>query len=415
MKGLRAGLVLCLLSVTLGCSLLDLLGPSSEPVVIIDPTMTPSPAPPTETPAPLPPPTAAACPPYQDVALPTRTADLDAYTDLLRDFLHRGGDPGRLVLEPLEGLLRGDLIGDYVPEIVLSIVDTESLQVPPPSRMLIFTCDGGGILSPYQYDPGEWMGLELIGIQDLTGDGQGDLVFSDVNCGAHTCWHTPHVWSWTGNDFTDAVTAPFQYPYPAFELRDAALVVVSGGIGSAGAGPQRSITTTLSWKGDLVTATAESVAPPAFRYHALVDGDLAFGAGEFDAAQALYQRVLDDASLTEWGGWSGEDAERSWLRALGQWRLMVLSAYRSMEVDAESYYGALVPAPDSTAPEAAVSALAERYWRSYERDGDPVDACAYAVDTEEVVEVTIFLNGFGYANPWYEAPDICPYHGALPR
>ena len=86
-----------------------------------------------------------------------------------------------------------------------------------------------------------------------------------------------------------------------------------------------------------------------------------------------------------------------------------------MEVDAESYYGALVPAPDSTAPEAAVSALAERYWRSYERDGDPVDACAYAVDTEEVVEVITFLNGFGYANPWYEAPDICPYHGALPR
>ena len=127
------------------------------------------------------------------------------------------------MLEPLEGLLRGDLIGDYVPEIVLSIIDTESLQVPPPSRMLIFTCDGGGILSPYQYDPGEWMGLELIGIQDLTGDGQGDLVFSDVNCGAHTCWHTPHVWSWTGNDFADAVTAPFQYPYPAFELRDAAL------------------------------------------------------------------------------------------------------------------------------------------------------------------------------------------------
>ena len=93
MKGLRAGLVLCLLSVTLGCSLLDLLGPSSEPVVIIDPTMTPSPVPPTETPAPLPPPTAAACPPYQDVALPTRTADLDAYTDLLRDFLHRGATP----------------------------------------------------------------------------------------------------------------------------------------------------------------------------------------------------------------------------------------------------------------------------------------------------------------------------------
>ena len=404
-----------LLLLTSGCALLDLVNPTSVPVpsTLTEPasisTATPSPSPPMPTLPPVPSPTTNPCPATQDLVPPVRTGGLDAVADALKAYLDQGGDPDRVLLEPQESLLRGDLTGDGSAEMVFGLIDPESPQIPLEGRLVIFTCRAGGVERLYQYAPGDWHGLELIAVADLTADGVADLVFSDVSCGAHTCWHTPYVWSWAGSDFVNNVTGPLQFPYPVFEVQGGALVVVSGGVGSVGAGPQRPLTTTLSWVGDAITVTGEISAPPAYRYHALVDGDAAFAVGDLAAAQSLYQRVLQDETLTAWGAYATPEEEQQWLRALGRWRLLILNATQGLDADAEAQHAALTADPQPGVPGYPLVAPAERFWRSYQRDGDAEAACRYAVDTDEALAVLDFLNGFGYANPLFEADDLCPY------
>lgn len=415
MLWLRRGVPVGLLLLTLGCALLDLVNPTSVsvPSTLTEPasrsTVTPSPSPPMPPPPPAPSPTTNPCPAIQDLVPPARTGDLDAVADALEAYLAQGGDPDRVPLEPQESLLRGDLTGDGSPEMVFGLIDPESPQIPPAGRLLIFTCRAGGVERMYQYAPGEWYGLELIAVADLTADGVDDLVFSDVSCGAHTCWHTPYVWSWVGSDFVNHVTRALQFPYPVYEVQGGALVVASGGVGSVGAGPQRPLTTTLSWVGDMITVTDEVSAPPIYRYHALVDGDDAFSDGDLAAAQSLYQRVLEDETLTAWGAYTPPEEEHRWLRALGRWRLLILNATQGLLADAEAQHAALTADPQPGVPGYPLVALAERFWRSYRRDGDTEAACRYAIDTDEAPAVLDFLNGFGYANPLFEADDLCPY------
>jgi len=412
---LRRGVPVGLLLLTLGCALFDLVDPSSVPVppTLTEPASismaTPSPSLPMPTLPPVVSPTTSPCPAIQDLAPPARTGDLDAVADALEAYLAQGGDPAGVSLEPQESLLRGDLTGDGSPEMVFGLIDPESPQIPPESRLVIYACRAGGVQRLYQYAPGEWYGLELIAVADLTADGVADVVFSDFSCGAHTCWHTPYVWSWAGSDFVNHVTEALQFPYPVYRVHDGALVVISGGIGSVGAGPQRPLTTTLSWVGDAITVTDEVSAPPVYRYHALVDGDRAFAGGDLAAAQSLYQRVLQDETLTAWGAYLTPEEEHQWLRALGRWRLLIVNATQGLDGDAEAQYTALTADPQPGMPGTPLVTLAERFWRSYQRDGEAEAACRYAIDTDEVLAVLDFLNGFGYANPFFEADDLCPY------
>lgn len=411
MKWLRRLLPVGGVLLTLGCMLVDGIIPTVAPVppTLMAPTSTPLLLPPTATPAPVLSPTAASCPLIQDVVPPVRTGDLEVDLDALESYLDQGGDPDRAPLEPQESRLRGDLTGDGSAELIFVLLDPESSQIPPEGRLVVYTCRAGHVERLYQYAPGEWYGLELIAATDLTADGVVDLIFSDVSCGAHTCWHTPYVWSWAGSNFVNHVTEALQFPYPVYEIQGDSLVVVSGGIGSVGAGPQRPLTTTLAWDGETITVTDENSGPPAHRYHALLDGDAAFAAGDFPAAQALYERVLQDETLTAWGAYTSPEEEHQWLRALGRWRLLILSAYQGLDAGVETHATALTTDYELGMPGYPLTVLAERFSRAYQRDGDAEAACRYAVDADESQALLNFLNGFGYANPLFESDDLCPY------
>ncbi|MBN1250035.1 MAG: hypothetical protein JXC32_20390 [Anaerolineae bacterium] len=407
----RVGLGLVLLLVTLGCGLLELVAPTREsvPATLPDPTTTATPVPPTVTMTPNPSPTPAACPASQDLRPPTLTDSIEDNTAAIETYLDQGGDAQRIPLGDQEMLLIGDLTGNGTPEIVVTLVDPLSQQITPEGHMVVFTCQDGDVVQLYRYEPAEWYSLNLIALEDLNGDGVADLVFSDFSCGAHTCWHTPYVWSWGGDDFVSQIDAALQFPYPDFHIEGDDLIVVSGGIGSVGAGPQRPVTTTLSWTGDFITVTAETTAPPTYRYHALVDGDLAFAAGDMVSAVALYQRVVQDEVLTAWGAASSPEEEHDGLKALGQWRLVILNASGGDDAAAESSYAALMASPQPLAVREAVKTLAERFWRAYQRDGEVSSACVYAVDVEAAQTIVDFLYGFGYANPVFEQQDLCPH------
>jgi hypothetical protein len=397
-----------------GCALIaPTAAPPVEPVTatrVADPvanvaTATPVPADPT----PLPVPTVNPCPEPRDIELPERDQTLDAYIAALREYLNQGGDPEKVQLQELEELHHGDLTGNGVAEMVFLLIDLEVEQIPPKGHFVIYTCESGGASMLYHYEPGDWYGLELIGITDLTEDGVADLSFSEISCGASTCWHTPQVWSWQGRDFEPRIERELIFPYPWYTLENGSLIVVSHGMGSVGAGPQRTITTTLAWTGAAIAITGDVVAPPSYRYHAFVDGDRALADGDFETAAAAYGRVLDDPSLELWGGFSSLEEEQAWLPALGYWRLMTLQVYLGNMAEAEALYATLRDqnAPGTTAH--ALVGLAERFWRAYGRSGDLANACGYAVGGAEVEVVLNFLMTFGYANPFYEAPHLCPF------
>ncbi|MGC9350158.1 MAG: bacterial transcriptional activator domain-containing protein [Anaerolineae bacterium] len=400
-----AGLLLML---SLGCALLDMQTATPEG----PPTQTSTPNPPEPTWTPLPPsptpePTINPCPAMQDVTPPARTTDVSADIQAIRSYLSQGGASTQITLKEQESLHQGDVTGDGVPEIVYVLIDPEAEQIPPKGLLVVFTCRQGDVDILYQYEPGEWFGLNWISIEDLTQDGVADLVFSEVSCGAHTCWHTPRVWSWQGGDFVDRMGTEYSFPYPGFKVTDAKLVIVAGGIGSVGAGPQRPVTTTLMWTGQVITATETTTAPPSYRYHAFLDGDRALASAHDEEAMGFYRQVIDDDTLEPWGAFSSEEEERQWLTALAYWRLMTLRTRLGREDAADQDYAALteIAAPGETGYPVVV--MAERFRRAYQRDQDPDNACAYAVGSDEAFAILDFLNTFGYANPVYELPDLC--------
>lgn len=411
-RGASLGLSLVL---SLGCSLLSTTPPAAEVVDVTaaltdTPALIASPTPPVASPTPH------MCPDFRDVTPPQRGSDdlegAESFVASLQEYLAEGGDPERVVLGDQEAVHQADLTGDGGLETVYSLIAVHPDQVIPEGLLLVFSCQVGQIKLLYRYEAGEGNGLELIALGDLTEDGVADLVFSQYTCGAHTCWHTPHVWSWRDRDFVDRMGSEFQYPYPTYSLEASGLIVASEGQGSVGAGPQRLTTTTLAWSGDAITVTDEFLAAPVYRYHAFLDGDRAFSAGDLASAEAAYRFVIEDDALESWGFLVGVKDERLWFETLGWWRLMILHASAGRTEDVESAY-AMISGLDPAAPGYPVVALAERFRRSYQREGDLQAACTYAVDSDEAAQALSFLNSFGYANPVYEVPDLCPSYAFL--
>lgn len=411
--GRGAGLLLVLGVLLLGCGGVELASPAPLSRRTPTPTLAaPSPAP-SATPIPADP-----CPPSRAVAAPTRPTAFEDYVAALRAYLDAGAPPATLsgVLadwgaQPQEGraLARGDVTGDGTLETVLAFKNPASSTVPPEGVLAVFTCRAGRVEVLYTYRPGEWFGLNLIGAEDLSGDGLAEITFAEVTCGAHLCFHAIHSWTWDGVNFQDRVTADLSFPAPAFHLKGDRVLVSSGGIGSAGAGPQRPVTTTLGWDGEAVTVTARTQGHARFRYHMFTDGEAALRAGDHARALDAYLQVLDNPSLQAWGGVLSADEERRWLTALARWRLMTVETLLNNPANAEAHYRRLQTDVAPDAPGYPVVPVAERYWQAYHEQDDMAYACAAAVRRPEVPAILDFLNGFGYANPTYTPGELCPF------
>ena len=418
---IRRGVVFGVLMLVLwGCTLR---GPAAAPQTPADSglILTPRPSPTLSAPTPttaLPTPTPDPCPALRAVSAPARPANFgDDFVLALRDYLSAGGDPGMLAgllqgweaLAPDGGLpVQHDFTGDGIPEIAVTFINPLAETFPPAGMMAVFTCRAGRYETLYVYAPGEWYNVALVGGEDLTGDGVAELVFADVTCGAHTCWHTLHVWSWDGRDFREQTAGDPSLPYPTFMLVDGAVLARSVGIGSVGAGPQRVFTETWAWNGSVITRTAEQLGPAEFRYHAFRDGDDAFRAGRYADAFDAYLRVLNDETLDPWAGFYGAPEERLWFTALARWRLLLLGMRLGNTPDAEMQYRRLQSDFTPETPGYPVAQLARRFWDAYQRLGLLSGACTEIIAAPEVPAVLDFLNSFGYANPTYAAEELCP-------
>ncbi len=389
------------------------------PTVAFTPTATPTP-PPSPTPSPTPPP----CPPRQAQPLPAQPASFGAYPTILEMYLADGGDPANLptILDtwqarPFEGvtMLRADLTGNAVAETAVSYTDPNSETFPPASQLAVYACQRGTVATMYTYSPGEWLGLALVGVQDLTQDAVADLTFAEISCGAHTCWHTLHVWSWQGTDFQPQMGRELTMPYATFILEDAPslnggqILALSGGIGSVGAGPQRAYTETWAWNGSVITLTSAEVGPATYRYHVFRDGDEAWFQQNYDDAYWAYLNVITDQTLKAWEGYYTAAEEKLWLTALAHWRLVLMSMKLENYEDAKAHYAQLQSDFTPEIPGYPVAALAKRFWDRYLEVGNIAYGCQEVVNAPKAQTVLDFLNSYGYANPMYAPEELCPY------
>lgn len=350
------------------------------------------------------------CPSRQSLPSPQKEY-FDDYPEEIEKYLAQGGDPEYIQLDEGDVCISVDLTGDQYTESVCLFIDKTSTFIVPKSIIAVYQCIDGSVHLIKTYQPDEWGRLEIVGASDITLDGVEDFIFAEVQCGAHTCWHSLHVWSWTGTALTQCLGGELSFPFPEYYLDNDTLIIESAGIGSVGAGPQRLMTTTVAWDGSAVTATLTKKEPAVFRYHVFIDGDAVLQVGDFLGARDYFIQVIEDNSLQSWGVTYTVDEEKSWLLALAYWRLLNISAINNDLVNVRHYLNLLNENIAVNTAGYPVVEISSRYWQTIQSDALLEKACSEVYTTSSGQKILDFLNSFGYANPHYQIDALC-FHTA---
>ncbi len=346
------------------------------------------------------------------------------YPAAIQKYLNAGGgvatlegtlaEWGALPPEAPDQVVAVDLTGDDRAEIIVALWHAGE-TVAPAGDLLIFGQQDGSYVLLYQegYDP-SGLAVRLLQVLDANGDGRRDVIYTLGTCGAHTCFDFLEVLSWQGTAFASLMGGRLGMPYPTYAVTPGRIDAESGRVASVGAEPQRDYSEVWEWNGSVFTVTQQIWVPPVYRYHALLDGDYALSAEDYPAAVAAYERVIGDDALQEWGAVSGvvdPGVERKQLAAFARWRLVLVQLQAGNPGSAQVAYDQLQTEHPAGAIGHDVAALAEVFWSAYAVDGSVVDGClALFAAAKEDTSVHDFFNvNYGYANPRWEAVDICPF------
>jgi hypothetical protein len=417
--------------------------------VVLGPTSTPPPTevfpaetPPTEAPTstPVPPPTSTliatateipptrtplACPPAGSPRL-IQPANFPDYPDAIQQYLSAGGDLGTLrsalrdwgVLPDAENqVTAADLTGDGADEIVVTLAQPNGQTIIRPGVLLVFGCSGAryvrlhrqGDADAEMFEPA----VEIVQVGDTNLDDLPDVVYVLRNCGAHTCSEELRILGWNGSHLVSLIDGSLELPYPTYNLEPGRIEAISGGIGSVGAEPQRGYTDIWTWNGDVFTFTRTIYEPPAYRYHALLDGDRALLASDYATATQTYERVIHDGNLNSFVGaisQADEADERAFLTAFARWRLLLTYSQMGDVDSARAELNRLQVDYPAGAVGHEIAEIAGVFWDARVQGRSIVQSCSAVVAAGErfVSVLEFFNNNYGYANPWWEPEDLCP-------
>jgi hypothetical protein len=388
----------------------------------------PTDLPPIDTPMPSPSPTPTpviplACPPPGDPVPPDRPVAFDDYAGALAAYLSAGGSP-----QELERLLREwgaitddvgevrslDMTGDMDPEIVVALVDpAPEFDLPwPPGDVLIFQCQRGAVVPAYQGRGAIGQDLSdlrfsLYEVEDVNGTGRADAVYVTSSCGAHTCWDRLYIMEWDGVGFVNRVPDMGDYPYATFTVEEGQIQVHAGGVGSAGAGYQRSHSEVWAWDGKLFTVTEKIIGPPVTLIHYIHDGDDALARGDYGAAIGHYQGALENTTLPAGLFLESEEEGAVIVRSYARFKLLVAYAAAGDGRGAQAQYDLLLTEhPEGIAGHPYVP-LGQAFWADFLANEAPRSACAAVVALAESDPTLAERLYAGYANPEYEPADLC--------
>jgi hypothetical protein len=343
------------------------------------------------------------------------------YVPTIQRFLSTGGDMAALehllsswgaLPEWPDQVIAEDLTGDGIQEIVVALQYAGD-QAPPPGDLLVLSADGHALLFQEGYDP-HGASIRLLQVIDADQDAKADIAYTSITCGAHTCFESLNILAWSGARLSSLMGGRLDMPYPTYSVTPGRIHAQSGLIGSVGADPQRGYSEVWELQGSVFTVTQQIWQPPVYRYHALLDADRALFAGDHVAAVSGYERVIDDKALQEWGAVSGSAdpaTERAYLAAFARWRLALTYLQAGDLGSAQAQHNRLLVDFPGGSTGHDVAFLAEVFWAAYLPDADIVAGCNAMVEAAKAAPSVhgFFNETYGYANPRWEAVDVCPF------
>jgi hypothetical protein len=345
----------------------------------------------------------------------------------IQDYLNRGATAAALdqalydlglANQPV-AVSEADLSGDGKRDIVVSIYDSASESMPPAGDLLIFVCQAGSYALVYHEiteEPNGAPGIRYV--QDLNADGRAELVSSTAICGAHTCFEAVKILAWDGASFQNRLVGESSdLAYPTVEVVDPEgdgvydLQITGSGIGSAGAGPQRSLvrlwrfaTGSGQWE-----PAGDTPGPSDYRIHMLHDAEAAARKGAWDAALLLYQRVIHDTTLLDFVDPAIEQAD---LAAYARYKAFVVATLQANEALSKSLLSELENTYPPGSRQRPFVEMALAFLQAFTEDGQAA-ACQAVRDyaSAHIDQVLLPLGpaAFGYGNPEITAEDVCPW------
>lgn len=313
--------------------------------------------------------------------------------------------------------------GDEAQLIVVVFDPTQKGAITRSGDLAVFMCSSGRYTLLYRTldDPGfqgEVSNPRILAVEDATGDGIAELAFVTGDCGMDTCLEGVTILSSAGAS-AGALTnlAPdFAYlPNPVFDfvpsnrglMQD--LIAIEGHFGSVDAGPQRIVTDTWSFNGNTFTLTQAIKEPAVYRVHALHDADDALRRKDFATADALFGRVINDASLQMWEG-TGSPDEPQLLAAFAYIRLMQSAAARGDSAGVQTHYQTLKNTAPAGTPAQIYAQLGDAFFNAWSQSPNLARACDAAIAfANQNPNAYRFLGSetYGFANADYRAEDMC--------
>lgn len=429
------GLTIALTLAGLACRF-SLPAPTATPIDLLEPVfatstsiaataasvVTDTPSPPTATPRTGP---AVACPTPGNSQLAPSLADSNKIPQELTAYLNSGGTAEGLDgiiqdknLGPMDGpgAMSLDLNDDGWLDVAVALTDPNMERIQPPGPLYVFNCTGSGYQLVFSLGGApEHSAPELLGAQDLNGDGADDLLFGLPSCGASTCFTQIQVLTWLDGQAQVRLRGKSDdLPYPDIQIEPGnqgglpRIAVTGTGIGSVGAGPYRQRTRYWAWDPSAQTfaVSGEVERPAQYRIHVLNDAQQASSQGDFSTAAQLYTRVIHDDNLREW---MDPETERANLSAFAQFRLVVVYLKSGQSDLAQKAFDQLQSGYPQGATGHSYAEMGAGLWQSHQNGADVATACrdasSYASAHSQAILDPLY---FGYANPTYEPSDMCP-------
>ncbi len=318
-----------------------------------------------------------------------------------------------LPLTPEERCLTGNTDSDADDEVVVLFTVESEDGFGLLSNVVVFDSTADGYVAVFQSSsPDQFPQVfpgNIVVAEDVTGDGNGDLVYTTNTCGANTCTLAVHVVTGDGGEYVGLTPEEGLLMETAdLTLEEGVgdgskLIVLHGGtFSSVGAGPQRTRTEVYGWDGESFAMLETTYELTDLLYFHILDADLIFNAGNVAIAGQMYRTLLEDESLTETGFQENERAELS-AYALFRQALAILAT----DSDGQEALDLLAQARNDY-PDAVNTGLAIALEDAHEI-GVPAGCLAVREHIEANLDDFQAVWEYGYTNPAFDAERICPF------
>ncbi|MGB7537869.1 MAG: hypothetical protein WBM17_04960 [Anaerolineales bacterium] len=332
-----------------------------------------------------------------------------------------------------------DLTNDGIPEIAFAAI-----------RTYIFGCRDGRYITLFEEGDGD--STYLSGVLDMNLDGVLEFVYASDYFGANDYTMYYRILEWRDAGFRDLISdveitsrkvmggsadreAWMFNGMESLEDTDGNGTVEllvrggnDGGMSACSWGPVRNETHVWMWNGVEFGLSAMRLDSPAYRFQVVFDADEASLAGNYSAAENLYNRAIQDNGLFGRERFFGgetfcsqglvlDPAEWPNLTAYARYRILLI---RILLADgrAESLLQSLQKDFPAGRYGNAYAALAAEMWAEYNKNHNLGDACLSAVafakaHPEEILKPLgggeYAYYGEGMQNNSYVPQDICPF------